>query len=630
MVMHARLIFCLVEQGGYEVTNITAAYHASKVGGIVHVLNGNYPFASFTTRVLLLDLQRATKSSSFPLTRGFSQWKTNVAKAFPGYIKDAAKALRSTRLEVIPAQTWDLERISVHTFAHCIAGWNKGPNLLDALKAANITYMSQLSTWYMNVDNSTPIVHAISNRALHKIFSLPYDDKIQEVEEIEGFGELRTAVIKEMVREGTILLLTDNLAVTNIGVEMRRNDVWQQQKLAIFGARNAEQGRLYSDGSFKTKAAFAVVDSNQDLKAKSKIGGIQTPQRAELFGLLIASHLGPNCVIHTDPNNIINTIKRSITGDIKKHEWFKIANRSIIRNITHIATSADNYVWIRGHQDGEDTEEAICNNAVDVLAKEVEQNDSPALTAECWEFADDYMVLDQGLLFEGDVRKAVLQRTISNAKDLFLGDKKRIRYANCGWWTETPAKETLITYGAFRLKLYSKSLPTHDRLAKRFPGLYTDLVCPCCSNDQETDWHLFVECKAFLNDRMDAWEEIVECLGSKVPGGNTIILHNISNWLDFTGKDKDNPATFWFLGGIPTEALDLLKLHLSKEELVEVWQTVHARIMMLAHAIWKARCVENKNRGWVFDKLWNERMEDLMFQEYTQPVEADDYALWER
>lgn len=610
------------------MTYVVATYYASKVGGMIHVINGGYIFASFTTKVLLLDLQRSTKSGHFPLSKAFNQWKSAAAKVYPGYIRETAKALRNSELEILPSQSWDLTRISVRTFAYCIADWNKGPNLLDALQAAGIDYMHQLSNWFSATNGEAPVVAAISNRVQNKLFSLPVDELIDEIEGIEGFGNLRTALIKAMVKSGVISLLADSRNFALIRLADRKKPDWQRRKFTLFGEPTLERGRLYSDGSFKVNAAFAVIDSGQNEWARSKIVGLQTPQRAELFGLLVATFLGPNQTIHADPSNIISTIKKAIGGKIRDYEWPKVANRSIIRNIAHIAFEGNNYVWIRGHQDGEESEEAICNNVVDAVAKDTERNDSIALVGECWEFADEYMVLDKGSLFEGDVRKVTLKRLEEKDQRAFLEDSKRIRFANKGWWFETPDKAAVITHGAFRLKLYSKSLPTHDRLMKRYPGLYAGLLCPCCEKTFESDWHLLVECSAFLNDKMEVWEEIVECLGANIPGGNDTVLREVPNWLTNSQGGKENPATFWFLGGIPSQTLDFLKTYLSRGELYELWQTVHARVMKLAQTMWKARCLQNKNKGWVFGKLWNDHIEETIFEEYTQTSEADDYIFW--
>lgn len=505
-----------VQDGGYNIGNVSAAYMAAKISGIYNAINGVYSFAASTTRTILLDLQRATKSTKFPLENGFDKWNNAVVKTFPKYIREAGKAIRKINLSITPSTSWDLDRITISTFAYCIAEWDK-TNYVENLQAAGMQYMHQISSWFqVDRENSSPIARAINNRALGLGFILPADDLIDKVGEIEGFGSQRTQMIITMVKQGVINILSSTKVSFHISIDQRRTETWQRAKLALLGTRSEQGGNIYSDGSKGTRAGYAVVNEDGEELAAGGVNEIYSSQRAELYGFLAATFLKPNARIRADPLNLIRTITRAVREEIPAHEWRKVNNRALIRNIAALATNADNFIWIRGHQDNSDSTDAICNREADALAKKAERNPYALALPESWEYADSYICLADDNLFEGDVRKEALQRLITHDREAFVAHKGRERFRHIGWWMIIPASADMVDFGATRFKLFTKTLPTHDRLAKRFPGIYGELKCPCCGLTKESDTHTMTDCAYFDGERARVWSGKVSKYESQI------------------------------------------------------------------------------------------------------------------
>lgn len=204
----ARKAFCQsIKDGGYNITDVEAIHKASKVAFVYKLLNGNYRFATITTRMLLHDLQRDAKDIAFPLSGTFTNWHVFNKFEYPRYIKTAALVLAQTRTAISPREQWDLSRISIQTFAFCVAGWHTESNVLEQLAGHNITRMSHLSPWFAPTESFNnalvcPILKALIHGDLISDLDIIKCPIIKDVANLHGVGPTRITILNKMVVDG--------------------------------------------------------------------------------------------------------------------------------------------------------------------------------------------------------------------------------------------------------------------------------------------------------------------------------------------------------------------------------------------------------------------------------------------
>lgn len=477
-----------IENGGYNVASISAIYKATKIGGVYHYLNSTFPFANITTRATLWDLTRAQGSLLTPLN-GNAKINKEVLKAnFPDYLIAATETLREIGVGIYPRECWDLSRISILTFARCIAGWETKSTVITILHKEGIKYMHQLCTWFRNdatwyelTTEKIPLITIIAaKKGLNKVCELPTDDPLNVPEAVKSFNSSRRVLLRNVIRQGIYNIATCQHALSFVPLTLKNSGEWKKLRFKSFGTPSSLKARWFSDGSrIGDHASFAIVDQNDNLIAKTNISGRSSSQRAELKGLEMAMFLGPHTDKVLDPFFIIRTVSRARRNEIAAYEWSKIDNRSIVKSVSFLAKDSEcNIVWVKGHQKSNITEDGMHNICADAHARLLTDKPLAAFIDEAWEHTDDFFFTLNGNLFEGDVRRAMYELFISNEHESLKAGNER--FAHESWWMESPTHTETIKYSTLRFKIFTKTLPTHNRLRKSFPGLYDRLKCPGC------------------------------------------------------------------------------------------------------------------------------------------------------
>lgn len=611
-----------IEKRGYNVASISAIYKATKIGGVYHFLNSKYVLSRITTRMVFWDFARLQGNFASPLD-GVSKITKEARKAgLPDYLVAAADVLIENRSAIIPREGWDLDNMTIVTFAKCVAGWNSKSNVVDILRRKGMRYMRQICTWFAptitweSLDGAkiSIITLLAAMRGLGKIYHIPQTDPLELEVECDQLNGSRKTVLREMIRQGMMNIATSQHALTFVPARYKEHKNWSALRLENLGVRTLDTGRWYSDGArIIGRASFAVVSKKHDLIIKSNINGRTTSQRAELKGLEAAAFLGPNKDKVLDPYFIVATVNKACRGDIAEHEWAKIDNRSLIRSVAHLQKNHPcNISWVKGHQKGDVTEDGKHNIHADEQAKTLTLTPGIPLVGEAWEHVDDYFFLNKGELYEGDVRRVIFEQIMEEEYDALC--TKSERFGHKGWWMEQPRNTESVKYGTLRFKLFTKTLPTHSRLSRSFPGLYEELTCPGCGEGKETEEHIFVTCDAYQDHKSKVWRNIIAIISEHTDLRSNEVRKEVDDWV--TGsKDLEEESRLWFLGGVPEKVKVWASKFLRAKALTVMWQTIHKVVMETVYDIWRKRCDANSKKGWTFQELHMEFIEDALILE---------------
>lgn len=612
-----------LEHGGYNLASIGAIYKATKLGGVYHFLNSTYHFANITSRMTFIDILRLQGSFLSPMD-GHTKLSRDVIKSdFPQYMIAAVEISSDYNIGIIPRETWDLDSISINTFARCIANWDSKSAIIEILFKKGIVYMHQLSAWFrpnytwseLGGVSISKITMIAALRGLNKWCEIPKEDPLDCSSITFTISSARMGAIRSMILGGVNNIFSAKHPLCLVPSKYKLRVEWKELRFTHFKGITNISNRWYTDGSrIGDCASFAVVDDNDNLIAKSNIEGRYTSQRAELKGLETATFLKPEANKVLDPLYIIKTVQKACKGDLMPYEWGKTDNRSLIRSIVQMsAQGGGELTWVKGHQKGDITFDGMHNIHADEQAKSLTMSPSYPLIDEAWEHVDEFFCLIAGNLFEGDVRKLAFNIILNEERESFQSNNERFRHNN--WWMEEPATTEVTKFSTFRFKIFSRTLPTHDRLAKSFPGLYEKLRCPGCEEIVETDEHVFGNCKAYAPIREKIWRKVTEVIADNINEVASYVNDNVTNWFRRQRNNDPEGAGLWFLGGIPMSTKVWLEKYLRKRDLTVLWQRVHKVVMEHVRSIWDKRCEINKNKGWTFQELHLDFIEDAIILE---------------
>lgn len=624
-----------IEHGGYNVASVSAIYKASKIGGIYHYLNSTYPLSRITTRMTFWDLLRIQGNLLSPLDGENTLNKEAKNSNIPDYMMAAAEILKENRGAIFPREGWDLDTITIVSFTKCVAGWNSKSGTFDFLKRKGIRYMHQISTWFQptlewNDLDGVKISIATLTAALKGLnmgASVPTSNPLDIKQATRDLNSSRSTMLKGIITQGIANIITSNHALSFVPNRYKNNPKWNALRLRNLGKPNNDSGRWYSDGARSgDRASFAVVTNKDELIVKSNTVGRSTSQRAELFGLEAAMYLGPNTDKVLDPYFIVRTTNKACRNEIATHEWSKIDNRSIIKSIKELQSQGScSITWVKGHQKINITEDGKHNIYADEQAKTLMLAPTVPLISEAWSFVDEFFFTDRGDLFEGDIRRLVFEQVLCEEYEIFCLQNSRFKHEN--WWMEKPSVTESAKYATLRFKIFSRTLPTHDRLRKSFPGLYNILKCPGCNTEIETDTHVFVHCPAYAATKWKVWEYVCTIFSDHTDIELAEIGTKISNWIN-PQTNHDNNLNLWFLGGIPETVKVWLCKHLKKAQRIDLWQRVHKVLMEAIDEIWKSRCEKNCAKGWTYHDLHLDFIEDALLLENNLLCTEED-VMWE-
>lgn len=531
-------------------------------------------------------------------------------------------------MEIINTEKWDLERITVRTFARCVAGLKIDESVFNALDEFGLTKMVDISSWFSTsaLYGTHPIcelVRVIIDQEHVKVLSQAnMDTKIfPKVLKLRGIGPGRAAAIKQIVTSGVDKVLRDSRRELYVPKTIRCSDFWQEASIA-----NVKKG-LYnlavSDGSNRKVAAYGVVDENGNLIVSSPIPGRATSQRAECFGLLAAAVNATS--VGADPKFIIDSISKVNDGFFSGTKWLKLKNRSIIRKVArYVNLKGVKISWMRGHQDHRMEKQYVLNRAADREARAAADSYNPSLLSESWEWADQYALIWQGNLYEGDVRK--------KAHDLFIGHLiKNLSYSKIGGafsregcWEEKIRRADIMKYNAMLFKMSTNTLPVHSVMLQRWPGLFSDLRCPMCNEEGETLQHLMNQCAGTRIHRDQAWEEVLNLLSTATDVSMEVINGKDIRWIPRSTIVDDH----WYLGKIPKYVGKWYRKNALEDFSSEVvWNAIRGTILNRVKIIWEERCSKNVEMGYTWAELKRVE-EEWAWRSKWQAVENVEEDIW--
>lgn len=595
-------------------------------------------------QLTFLSLFRAEKSTFSPLERQFEgNLETRVHK-YPSYLYTAALAMREIDMEIINTEKWDMDRITIRTFARCVAGLKVDEGVFNALDEFGLTRMADISAWFTPaaLHGSHTICELvrviIEQQHISILNQQELDTRIfPKVFKLKGIGPGRASVISQIVAQGVKKVLWDSRKELYISKAIRCSDLWQDS--SISKAKKGLFNLVVSDGSNRTVAAFGVVNEAEELVIRSSIPGRATSQRAECFGLLAA------CVnatrVGADPKFIIDSISRVIDGVYFGTKWLKLKNRSIIRKIARYASlNKVKISWMRGHQDHKMEQQYVLNRAADREARAAADSYSPPLIGECWEWADQFAVIWKGNLFEGDIRSKAhnlfIERVIRSLDYSSVGKA----FSREGCWEETIRKADIMKFNTLLFKMSTNTLPVHAVLLQRWPGLFNNLLCPMCNEEKETLQHLMNQCSGTRAHRDNLWEEVLFLLSAATDMSAETITYKDIRWIPRKTEVNDH----WYLAKIPAYVGKWVKKNTLKDFQHDiVWNAIRSTILNGIKSLWEERCDRNEKQGYTYAELkrleeewawrssWHgiEDVEEEIWEEELGDVEVDDFVLEE-
>lgn len=579
-----------------------------------------------------------------PLERNFKgRVKFNTGR-YPQYISAAIIVLREMNMEIVQTEKWNLEKITIRTFARCIANVQVDEGFYSALSSVGLTRMREISHWFRE-DSSFAgypicgIIRAIIDQDVLKIFR---DDRVdikvpKRVLVTRKIGPSRADTIAKIVTEGIKNIGRDPKRELYIPRVIRLTKDWQLN--SVQPVMKSEVDAVVSDGSKRLVAAFAVVDRAGGQIISSPIVGRPTSQRAECYGILAAAMNSKK--VGADPKFILDTISKHKEGFFKGSKILKVSNRSLIKKIAYLTDLREvTLKWVRGHQDHRMEEEFRMNQAADAAAREAAAQYTPPLLQECWEWADDYAILWKGDLYEGDVRKKVYNIRINRMIEELGSSKAGSAFSRIGCWEEKASKKDIIKHNALLFKMSTDTLPVHSVMEKRWPALFSHLKCPMCGDGKETLEHLMNKCESTQVDRAQIWEEVTAYLCTATNESQESIARKNIRWIHGTAQQSSQ----WYLGKIPEKVGKWIKKKSSGLFTLEtIWNGIRGAILDGVQNIWKVRCDRNMEQRYTWLELkrveeewrwlssWEEvdtTEEEIWLEEITNP-EVDELILEE-
>jgi hypothetical protein len=196
--------------------------------------------------------------------------------------------------------------------------------------------------------------------------------------------------------------------------------------------------------------------------------------------------------------------------------------------------------------------EFVLNRLADKSAKEARINGAPIMIDEAWNDVDEFFIIINGNLFEGNLRKWIYSWSARQKKDILFSSSNGERFDTTDLWVKPMINVLkLITLPSalkkFHLKCLSKSLPTLKYMKRCFGNIFQNDLCINCVDQIEDDIHIFSKCPLYGKSRDRIWEEITKTIQNRYHTSmynvNTCLRKWIPNIYESSYHD-----TLWFLG----------------------------------------------------------------------------------
>lgn len=417
-----------------------------------------------------------------PLEKDFKGSLKGLSGKYPKYMAAAALILREMNMEIIPTERWNLEQITIKTFARCVAKLQIDESFFTALSSVGLTHMREVSHWFRDSSHFAghPVCGIIKAVIDQDTFNIANSNEVdikvpRKIFITKKIGPVRAETIVKIVETGIRNIVRDPRKELYIPREIRLTKEWQWNSVASVIKKN--HNLVVSDGSKRQVAAFAVVDSDGKEVVSSPIVGRATSQRAEGFGLIAAAMNSKE--VGADPKFILDAVSNLKKGKFKGTKILKVSNRSLIRKIAYLTDTREVALrWIRGHQDHREELDYILNRAADTHARESAAHFTLPLLKECWEWADDYALLWGGDLYEGDVRKKIYNLRINRMIEEMESTKVGIAFSRRGCWEEKADQRDIMKHNTMIFKMSTDTLPhgNGEKMAHAFRTLELSYV----------------------------------------------------------------------------------------------------------------------------------------------------------
>lgn len=429
--------------------------------------------------------------------------------------------------------------------------------------------------------------------------SKPSDEEIkhwainQRARTAKDMGLEKTIALKEAVENGVSRILFTERSHRYIPIEWRRSWDWKEHTLKHIKSEH-QRGTLCSDASKRAMVGCAVV-SHKGLEFATTVGGRQTSQRGEGFGLVISAWISRGDEITGDPATIINGVRKIREKKLVAGAEMKIKNRSLVRTIAFITEKKNISIrWIKGHTKVVSTKDEIMNNNADKQARRVAKHKRTPQVSEFWEHTDEYFALWKGELYEGNIRAQVLKKCKKLTYRNFIRTSRGNRFDKSKYWVEEVNKIDLLKYSSFKFKMLSKTLPTMTNMRNNFPGVYDNAFCYSCFGVEENDLHLFSRCPSTIGARNGTWKAIVAILSAATDVSADQVAEEVPRWIP--GKFTEGISE-WYDGRIPNSVKFWLRSKKASYNKAIIWNYIHATIWENVHDIWIYRCDKIRKNG---------------------------------
>lgn len=619
--------------GGHNLAKVNGVYQSLKISTLCKSLNSGFWLLCFTTQATLLDLKRHIGSRNAPMEEGKMVHHSHK-RIFPPYMITAGNFMAEHNLRLREREDVILRDITINT---ALGAYTEDiPNLrlaITMLGNQNIVFMSQISNWFKPTYNlgTKKVSYAELVTVEHNLELIYGNNHVQpELMCFNGKGVVKygeachnslLAAMDKLKRD----LVTDPTFIKHVPLSIRQLVYKSNLKQGKYTNFLKGATSIVTDGSFDVYASFGIAISAKREGVASSIPNRQTPQRGELFGLLAATANADSnapVIIAADPLPIIKTINRGLTQEIQWYDWPKIKNRNIIKAIIEAARGKKNkitYQWIEGHKKTNLNDLHKVNHKADRAAKTKSKSFSMWDLEEPWVYADQFAMVIDGELYDGNIRKQLNKRIHEKYIQEFTLSNQGERFSKDGQWYNEEWE------GAIRNKLdhnierfvflvKAKGLMTHDKMRKYNNELYEEVTCPTCEQMEDGDVHTFTNCIGNIQDRTTLWQEIVSTIANASNIKEEQVRKEITRWIPYSRNHADNMNETWFTAALPLTFKSAVEKWNNKgEDKREVYVEVKVAIIKAAYEIWIKRCDINAEKFLNYKSRLVAQIEELEF-----------------
>lgn len=614
---------------GLGLHNIHVLYQAEKAKFLRNVIRTPDTLCRLTSLENIDSLHRGFQYRKSVLNPGFARISPQHSSwaQYPSFYQEGHEALHEMAWSIhVNGSCSGLGDVSIQEFITPFLPAVSHLRYLDELEQSGFKYMAQL-------------VPSLFDRTLTP-HSLPPIDSLHH----RNLLQQREVIFDESTSLGLALRECTTLSGPQCGVAARAvkaaledwvwKSSWQDFKslptrsVCFFPKGVSDCSTIASDGSFKDDVAAFGVKCNSHAFS-STLPGLQTIQRAELFGILAAIYVTSvhkSVTVVTDSYSSKSIIDTIWSQQSMPRQHCSPANRSILLQIMGLLKERTSFgcttefLWIPSHTEGnEDKLEYLLNAAADRLANQARQAAHPPHVSECMDYVERFHFKDSsGCIIESDVShrfkkffaalhqakaiKSALRKKPSSSLSYFQDNVPDVSKTLSNLQTAATNKGKTSRNSVFLFKLLTNSLPTMSLQFKlnesRFPLLYPSKSCVLCTTQaHESPFHALCSCPKTITHRRNAFIAFENKVRSKVPSFfNSPLPESFFEF--FTAED--NYKRGLLASKFHLVFLDKRRVTLSKEDFSALRNLLQYELLRCFHTIWEERNKIVNQISWSF------------------------------